>query len=151
VLIHPQSIIHSFVEYQDNSQVAQLGHPDMRIPISVCLGWPKRIQNGSGQLNLLQIPVLSFEAPDEESFPALKLCREAFSGGRGLTVALNAANEVAVGLFMEDKLSFMGISELVGKVLEKWRESDAPRTVEQILALDATARRMALEACPARG
>jgi 1-deoxy-D-xylulose-5-phosphate reductoisomerase len=151
VLIHPQSIIHSLVEYQDNSQVAQLGRPDMRIPISVCLGWPKRIQNRSAQLNLLQVPALCFEAPDEESFPALSLCREAFSGGRGLTVALNAANEVAVNLFMDEKLSFMGISELVGKVLEKWPESGSPRTLEQILALDAKARRMALEACPACG
>jgi 1-deoxy-D-xylulose-5-phosphate reductoisomerase len=146
VLVHPQSIVHSLVEYQDNSQLAQLGRPDMRIPISVCLGWPDRIQSGGGQLNLLQVPPLSFEAPDEELFPALNLCREAFSGGRGLTVALNAANEVAVALFLEDRLPFTGISKLAGKVLDAWRENTAPRTVEEILALDAQARRMTLEA-----
>ncbi|MDR2825982.1 MAG: 1-deoxy-D-xylulose-5-phosphate reductoisomerase [Deltaproteobacteria bacterium] len=145
VLVHPQSIIHSLIEYQDNSQIAQLGCPDMRIPISVCLGWPRRIQSNCRQLSLLQVPALSFEAPDEKLFPALNLCKEAFLGGRGLTVALNAANEVAVELFMQDKLSFTGISTLVGKVLNAWSENTAPRTEEHVLALDTKARRMALE------
>lgn len=145
VLIHPQSIVHSFVEYTDNSQLAQLGRPDMRIPISHCLGWPWRLNSGAGALDLLESGPLSFEKADEELFPAMRLCRLAVSGGRGLCLALNVANEVAVSLFLQDRISFTGITALVRKMLESWNESRAPANVEEALLYAEKARTLAEE------
>ncbi|MDR2892536.1 MAG: 1-deoxy-D-xylulose-5-phosphate reductoisomerase [Deltaproteobacteria bacterium] len=145
VVVHPQSLIHSMVEFEDNSILAQLGPPDMRVPIASCLGWPGRMPNRSSGLNLLGLPPLTFEAPDASNFPALNLCRAALNGGNGLSVALNAANEVAVILFMADKIGFCGISRLVAAVLEKWDQRGAPQSLEEILELDEKARRLALE------
>jgi 1-deoxy-D-xylulose-5-phosphate reductoisomerase len=152
VAVHPQSVVHSLIEYRDGSQLAQLGAPDMRLPISVCLGWPYRLTNPAPRLNLLDRPPLTFEAPDNDAFPALELCRRALSRdleqNRGRTIALNAANEVAITLFMGEKLSFTGISALVAEVLEKWPATVAPGDIDDILELDAAARRMALRFVP---
>lgn len=145
VIVHPQSIIHSLVEYKDNSRLAQLGVPDMRVPISCCLGWPRRVSSGAAELDLVRQD-LSFQEPDHEAFPALNYWKEAYSEGRGLTVALNAANEVAVELFMQDKISFPGISALARKVMDSWNEHAAPESIEDVLAMDRKARILTAEA-----
>lgn len=144
VLVHPQSIVHSLVEYGDNSRLAQLGVPDMRIPIACCLGWPRRIASGAAELDLTA-QALSFQPPDLQAFPALRYWQEAHSGGRGLTVALNAANEVAVEMFMRDEIDFTGITRLAGRVLENWKEGAAPGSIEDVLAMDKKARILAGE------
>lgn len=144
VLVHPQSVIHSIVEYADNSRLAQLGVPDMRIPIACCLGWPERIHSGAAELDLTARP-LTFEPPDLQAFPALGYWKEAHAGGRGLTVALNAANEVAVDLFLHDEIDFSGISALARRVMEDWDESAAPAGIEDVLGMDEKARRLARE------
>ncbi|MDR2504376.1 MAG: 1-deoxy-D-xylulose-5-phosphate reductoisomerase [Deltaproteobacteria bacterium] len=145
VLIHPQSVIHSLVEFKDASRLAQLGTPDMRIPISHCLGWPYRLDSGAAELNLAAVPALSFFEPDASAFPALGYWRDALAGGRGLTVALNAANEVAVALFLSGKIAFTQITGLAAMTLEQWHESSAPNDIETVLALDEQARALARE------
>lgn len=142
VIVHPQSIIHSLVEYQDNSRLAQLGVPDMRIPISCCLGWPYRLRSGASGLDLTRQD-LTFCQPDFEAFPALLYWQEAYREGRGLAVALNAANEVAVDLFMRDKIDFLGITRLARRVMDAWDESAAPASIEDVLGMDAKARAVA--------
>lgn len=144
VIVHPQSIIHSIVEYQDNSRLAQLGVPDMRIPISCCLGWPERVNSGAAELDLTRQD-LTFHNPDIEAFPALTCWQDAHSAGAGLTVALNAANEVAVDLFMQDKVDFLGITRLARRVMDAWDEPAAPSGIEEVLAMDEKARRLAGE------
>lgn len=152
VVVHPQSVVHSLIEYRDGSQLAQLGAPDMRVPIAVCLGWPYRLTNPAPRLNLLELKPLTFEAPDNEVFPALNLCRQALAldleQNRGRSIALNAANEVAITLFMGELLSFSGISSLVAEVLERWQCGAAPLNIDDILELDAEARRLALKLAP---
>src|SRR6201987_5053843 len=114
VLVHPQSIIHGMVEFSDRSVVAQLGAPDMRIPIAHCLGWPDRITKGpAARLDLAKIGQLTFEEPNFERFPALRLAYEALRTGRGATTVFNAANEVAVAAFIAGKLKFGAIARLV--------------------------------------
>lgn len=144
VLIHPQSIIHSFVEYGDHSRLAQMGVPDMRIPIACCLGWPHRITSGVAQLALSGV-ALTFEEPDTDAFPALELCRRVFEEGKGCTVALNAANETAVELFLQDRLSFPDITRLCEKTLASWNHSKQPDSLEEVLVMDGEARRLAQE------
>lgn len=144
VLVHPQSIVHSIIEYQDNSRLAQLGVPDMRIPISCCLGWPYRLRSGADELDL-SAQSLTFHKPDGETFPALRYWQEAYAGGRGLTVTLNASNEVAVALFLEERIGFMDIPALCRRVMERWNESEAPQSIEDVLGMDAKARALALE------
>src|SRR5829696_7795816 len=118
VLVHPQSVVHGLVEFRDGSFIAQLGSPDMRIPIAHCLAWPERINGPAPRLDLAQIATLTFERPDLVRFPALGLAREALEAGGGAPTVLNAANEVAVGEFLAKKLGFTGIVALVMATLD---------------------------------
>jgi 1-deoxy-D-xylulose-5-phosphate reductoisomerase len=142
VLVHPQSIVHSLVEYQDGSVLAQLSNPDMRIPIAHALAWPERIESGVESLDLVRRGPLAFEAPDLDRFPCLRLARTAAASGGAAPVVLNAANEVAVGAFLEGRLNFTGIAAVIEGVLEQGAPN-ASVGLEGILAVDAWARRQA--------
>ncbi|MCW2369703.1 1-deoxy-D-xylulose-5-phosphate reductoisomerase [Sphingobium sp. B11D3D] len=142
ILVHPQSVIHSMVEYRDRSTIAQLGCPDMRIPIACALAWPQRMETPCEALDLATLGRLDFEAPDEERFPALRLAREAIQTGGGAPAILNAANEIAVGAFLDGRIGFLDIGRIVEDVLAR---SDAGRiaTLEDVQAIDRSARAMA--------
>lgn len=142
ILVHPQSIIHSMVAYVDGSVLAQLGTPDMRTPISYTLAWPQRMEAPSARLDLGDIATLTFEAPDSERFPALRLARAALKTGGSAPTILNASNEEAVAGFLAEKVGFLDIPRIVEETLEKMPGSDI-RSVEDVLALDAEARRVA--------
>jgi 1-deoxy-D-xylulose-5-phosphate reductoisomerase len=144
VLVHPQSVIHSMVEYIDGSVLAQLGSPDMRTPIAHTLAWPQRMETPSERLNLAQIGKLEFEAPDLERFPALRLARSAMEAGGACPAILNAANEVAVAAFLEGRSGFCNIAFIVERVLERYQPA-APQSVEDVLSIDGEARRVATE------
>jgi 1-deoxy-D-xylulose-5-phosphate reductoisomerase len=139
IVIHPQSIIHSLVAYTDGSVLAQMGVPDMRTPISYCLGWPERICTQVLSLDLVKIQSLTFESPDLKKFPALSLARQSLREGQDRPTVLNAANEVAVQAFLEKKLSFLGISHVVEKVLEN-RPTTPINTLEDVFNIDAHTR-----------
>jgi 1-deoxy-D-xylulose-5-phosphate reductoisomerase len=142
VVVHPQSIVHSMVEYVDGSILAQLGNPDMRTPIAHALGWPERIGSGVESLDLVAAARLDFEAPDLVRFPALVMARAAAEAGGTAPAALNAANEVAVGAFLEGRLDFLGIPALIDSVMG--RHANAPaRQIEDILEADRWARELA--------
>jgi 1-deoxy-D-xylulose-5-phosphate reductoisomerase len=140
VLIHPQSIVHSLVEFVDGSMLAQLGSPDMRIPIAYALAWPERIETPAQRLDLAASGRLDFEAPDLERFPALRLAREALEAGGAAPIVLNAANEVAVGSFLDERLGFPDIARLVEQALEDATAFDAPASIEDVLAIDRATR-----------
>jgi 1-deoxy-D-xylulose-5-phosphate reductoisomerase len=144
VVIHPQSIIHSMVEYVDGSVLAQLGHPDMRTPIAHALAWPDRIEAGVPSLDWVAMAQLDFEAPDLNRFPALSLAIEAASSGSGAPVVLNAANEVAVSAFLRGQISFGGITYLLKEIMSTldFRE---PGTIDDVLHLDLMARKSTQE------
>jgi 1-deoxy-D-xylulose-5-phosphate reductoisomerase len=142
VIIHPQSIIHSMVEYVDGSVLAQLGHPDMRTPIAHALAWPARIDSGVSSLDLIAMQDLQFEAPDVERFPALSLAIAAASSGAGAATILNAANEIAVAAFLQQKISFGAISQLLAEVMATADYSE-PETIDAVLDVDLYARRLA--------
>ncbi len=142
ILVHPQSVIHSMVEYVDCSTLAQLGSPDMRIPIASALAWPERIATNCVPLDLTKIGNLSFEAPDIERFPALRLCRWAIQEGGAKPAILNAANEVAVAGFLGRKIGFLDIAAVVGDVLNCYAPTQ-PSTLDQLFSIDAEARRYA--------
>jgi 1-deoxy-D-xylulose-5-phosphate reductoisomerase len=142
ILVHPESIVHSLVAFRDGSLLAQLGEPDMRIPIAYTLGWPKRISAPTPRLDLGRIARLTFEAPDEERFPALPLARQALRAGGTAPTVLNAANEVAVGAFLQDRIGFLDIVAVVEAVLDAG-VGDAAASLDDILAVDALARRRA--------
>ncbi len=142
VVVHPQSVIHSMVEFGDGSVLAQLGTPDMRTPIAYCLGYPERIESGSPRLDFLRLGALQFEAPDLERFPCLGLAYRALSSGPAASIALNAANEVAVNAFLERRLSFLGIAATIECTLDALQAS-APASVEEVLEIDAWARDVA--------
>jgi 1-deoxy-D-xylulose-5-phosphate reductoisomerase len=151
VLVHPQSIIHGMVEFSDRSVVAQLGTPDMRTPIAHCLGWPDRIKGPAAKLDLASIGQLTFEAPDFERFPALRLAYESLRTGRGATTVYNAANEVAVAAFIAGKIKFGAIARLVDATIEAWIRSGnlAPLTsADDAIAIDHTARNKAATLLP---
>lgn len=118
VLVHPQSVVHSMVAYVDGSVLAQMGTPDMRVPIAHALAWPARMESPAARLDLAAIGSLEFEQPDHERFPSIALARNALSSGRGATVILNAANEIAVASFLGGKIGFLEIAEMVARVLE---------------------------------
>nr|WP_281016103.1 MULTISPECIES: 1-deoxy-D-xylulose-5-phosphate reductoisomerase [unclassified Minwuia] len=139
VLVHPQSVIHSMVEYVDGSTLAQLGSPDMRTPIASCLAWPERIAAPSPRLDLATLGQLTFQAPDPVRFPALRLARAAMEAGKGAPTVLNAANEVTVAAFLAGRIGFLRIAELVETALEMI-DSGAPDTIEAVMALDAETR-----------
>jgi 1-deoxy-D-xylulose-5-phosphate reductoisomerase len=151
VVVHPQSIIHGLVEFRDGSVIAQLGSPDMRIPISHCLAWPVRMETPAARLNLAQVSTLSFEEPDMVRFPALALARQALATGGAAPTILNAANEVAVHEFVEKRLGFSGIPALVERTLDAMERrggTKEPQTVEEALAVDHNARRVAADLLP---
>ncbi len=139
VVVHPQSIIHSLVEYTDGSQIAHMGPPDMRIAIGYCLGWPRLLQTGVPPLNLVECGPLTFEEPDISSFPCLELARESLRRGCGLPVVLNAANEVAVERFLQDRITFLAIPELIERAMGA-HDGSAPASLDDIEALDAATR-----------
>jgi 1-deoxy-D-xylulose-5-phosphate reductoisomerase len=118
ILVHPQSVIHSMVEYIDGSVLAQMGTPDMRIPISFTLGWPHRMKTPSQRLSLAEIGTLTFEPPDPERFPSLRLARQALQTGGAATTILNAANEEAVDSFLQERIGFLDIARVVEETLE---------------------------------
>jgi 1-deoxy-D-xylulose-5-phosphate reductoisomerase len=142
VVVHPQSIVHSMVEYVDGSILAQLGNPDMRTPIAHALGWPERIGSGVQSLDIVAAARLDFEAPDTGRFPALKLARDAAEAGGTAPVVLNAANEIAVGAFLGGRLGFLGIPRLIEAVLER-HEIRAADSLETVLEADRWARELA--------
>ena len=139
ILIHPQSVIHSMVEFIDGALLAQLGSPDMRIPIAYALAWPERIETPAERLDLSAIARLDFEKPDMERFPALRLAREALEKGGAAPTVLNAANEVAVAHFLEGRLGFTDIVRIVEEALD---EADFvnPRSIGDVLEVDARVR-----------
>jgi 1-deoxy-D-xylulose-5-phosphate reductoisomerase len=142
VVVHPQSIVHSMVEYVDGSILAQLGNPDMRTPIAHALGWPERIGSGVQSLDIVAAARLDFEAPDTGRFPALKLARDAAEAGGTAPVVLNAANEIAVGAFLGGRVGFLGIPRLIEAVLER-HEIRAADSLETVLEADRWARELA--------
>ena len=140
VLIHPQSVIHSLVEFVDGSLLAQLGSPDMRIPIAYALAWPERMATPAQRLDLADVARLDFERPDVDRFPALRLAREALEEGGSSPTVLNAANEVAVARFLEGSIRFTEISELAARALEDNKRT-APKSLEDVLEIDRDVRR----------
>ncbi|WP_066257568.1 1-deoxy-D-xylulose-5-phosphate reductoisomerase [Hydrogenophaga flava] len=142
VVIHPQSVVHSMVQFHDRSVVAQLGAPDMRVPIAYGLSWPERMESGAKALDFSALTALTFEKPDDLRFPGLRLAWEALDGPPGTTAVLNAANEVAVAAFLERRLRFDHIHVVNRATLEALSPSNA-NGLEALLALDEQARAMA--------
>ncbi|MCZ2496624.1 1-deoxy-D-xylulose-5-phosphate reductoisomerase [Xylophilus sp. Kf1] len=139
VVIHPQSIVHSLVQYRDGSLVAQLGLPDMRVPIAYGLAWPERIESGTPRLDFSQVAALTFEPPSPQRFPGLQLAWDALEGPDGSTAVLNAANEVAVQAFLDRRIRFDQIHAVNLQALEAV-ETGAPASLEALLDVDARAR-----------
>jgi 1-deoxy-D-xylulose-5-phosphate reductoisomerase len=144
VVIHPQSVVHSLVEYVDGSVLAQLGNPDMRVPIACGLSWPERIESGAAPLDLMDAAALAFEKPDLARFPCLRLAMEVARVGGSAPVVLNAVNEVAVAAFLGHRIGFTRIAELIAGVLERHIVAE-PESLEHVKALDAGARALAHE------
>jgi 1-deoxy-D-xylulose-5-phosphate reductoisomerase len=142
VLVHPQSVIHSLVEYIDGSVLAQLGTPDMRTPIAVALAWPERIATPGGRLDLIKAGRLDFQAPDPVRFPALTLTREALRAGGAAPTVLNAANEVAVAAFLQGRIGFLDIVRVVERILASCALPSVA-TLADVMEADADARRLA--------
>lgn len=143
IIVHPQSIIHSMVEYRDGSTLAQLGPSDMRVPIASCLAWPSRMDTPlAAQLDLAAIGELTFRAPDEKRFPATKLARQAAQAGGGIPAVLNAANEIAVDAFLNGRIGFTRIAAMVEEVLGRYAPPP-PATLGDVYDVDAQARRAA--------
>lgn len=156
VLIHPQSVIHSMVEYEDGSTLAQLGPPDMRSPIACAFAWPDRLPWPAPKLDLAAMGQLTFEAPDSEKFPAIDIARAALRAGGGAPAAMNAANEIAVAAFLDRKIGFLDIAPLVSDTLSRMNglgDLDAgvgDGALEGAMMVDASARRVAAEAVSQR-
>jgi 1-deoxy-D-xylulose-5-phosphate reductoisomerase len=148
VLIHPQSVVHSLVEYLDGSVIAQLSHPDMRVPIAHALGFPERIESGARTLDLGAVGQLSFEQPDVERFPCLGLAYGALRAGGSGPAILNAANEIAVEAFLGGRLRFTGIAPVIAETLSRVPAASAA-SLEQVMEADARARHAAAQ-CVAR-
>jgi 1-deoxy-D-xylulose-5-phosphate reductoisomerase len=140
ILVHPQSVIHSMVEYQDCSTLAQLGSPDMRIPIASALAWPERIATSCKPLDLATIGQLTFEQPDPVRFPALRLARAAVNEGGAKPAILNAANEVAVAAFLKGQIGFLEIAALVETTLTGYDPNNMPVSLDDLFSIDAAAR-----------
>jgi len=148
VLVHPQSIVHSLVDYLDGSMLAQLGRPDMRTALACALAWPERVESGVAPLDLLQIGALQFEAPDRDTFPCLDLAYAALRAGGTAPACLNAANEVAVAAFLDRRIGFLDISSVIAATLDALALSTAisgenPANLDTLIAADTQARRAA--------
>ena len=151
VLVHPQSVVHGLVEFRDGSVVAQLGSPDMRIPIAHCLAWPRRIDGPAARLDLAALRELTFEDPDLERFPALGLARRALETGGAAPTVLNAADEVAVGEFIAGRIGFPAIAALVEATLERAGAQgllEEPAGIDAALSVDHIARSLARDILP---
>jgi 1-deoxy-D-xylulose-5-phosphate reductoisomerase len=150
VLVHPQSVVHCLVQMSDGAVLAQLSCPDMRTPIAYSLAWPTRMHVPNERLNLARIGALTFEAPDMERFPALRIAKEVLDSGGSAGTVLNAANEVAVAAFLEKRLGFLGIAGLVEVTLINCHDLTGlePHTADEILEIDEEARRRARDALP---
>jgi len=140
--MHPQSVIHSLVEYVDGSVLAQLGNPDMRTPIAYALAWPDRINAGVKRLDLFEVAQLDFESPDLDRFPCLKLACDAMKIGGTSTAILNAANEIAVAEFLNGRIRFTSIAEVVEATLNNVTSNEIS-TLDDVMAADLTAREYA--------
>ena len=140
VLIHPQSVVHSLVEFIDGSVLAQLGSPDMRVPIAHALAWPERMATPADRLNLAEVGKLEFQEPDLQRFPALRMAREALEQGGSAPIVLNAANEVAVGCFLAGRIGFTEVAELVEQALDRGT-TPPPVSIEEVIAIDLETRR----------
>ena len=141
-IIHPQSVVHSLVEYVDGSLLAQLGQPDMRTPIACALAWPQRIEAGVGSLDFTQLAALEFHAPDTERFPCLRLAYDALAAGGTAPTVLNAANEVAVEAFLARRLPFPGIAQTIRAALDALPAAAAD-SLDALQEADARARETA--------
>lgn len=144
VVIHPQSVIHSMVSYEDGAVIAQLGNPDMRTPIAVALGFPERISSGVDRLDFTKLSSLTFLEPDFSRYPCLKLAMQASKSGQSATTALNAANEIAVASFLDSKIKFTDISRVVESVLSS-NLCKEPESIDEVLSIDEIARKSAAE------
>ncbi|HET9398721.1 MAG TPA: 1-deoxy-D-xylulose-5-phosphate reductoisomerase [Sphingomicrobium sp.] len=142
ILVHPQSVVHSMVEYVDGSVLAQLGSPDMRIPIASALSWPRRMETPALRLDLARIGSLSFEAPDLVRFPALRVAREAMEAGGAAPIVLNAANEEAVASFLARRIGFLDIVRTVEEALARM-DAAAPHSIAEVIDIDRRARALA--------
>ena len=142
VIVHPQSVVHSFVEYIDGSMLAQLGMPDMRTPIAYCLAWPERMESPSARLDLAAVAKLEFEAPDHDRFPALGLAMAALRTGGSAPAVLNAANEVAVAAFLAGEIGFLDIAAIVADTLAEVAAAPVA-SLDEVVAIDGVARRVA--------
>jgi len=153
IVVHPQSVIHSMVEYVDGSVLAQLGTPDMRTPIASCLAWPDRMESPSEKLDFAKVNTLTFEPPDPERFPALRLIREAVARGGAYPAVLNAANEVAVASFLSQRLSYLDIAAVTETVMNDVARENWPgtlSTLDDVHHADKEARRLAESCAEAR-
>jgi len=144
ILVHPQSVIHSLVEYVDGSVIAQLGSADMRIPIAHALAWPRRMPTPAEPLDLGKLQTLTFEEPDIDRFPALRISRSALEAGGAAPVVLNAANEVAVAAFLDRRIGFADIVTTVDRALQQIRPA-APQSIADVIDIDREVRKKARE------
>jgi 1-deoxy-D-xylulose-5-phosphate reductoisomerase len=149
VLVHPQSVVHGMVCYRDGSVLAQLGSPDMRVPIAHTLAWPRRLATAAPRLDLAAIGRLEFAAPDTERFPALRLARDALCAGGAAPTILSAANEIAVAAFLARQIGFLDIAAVVSLVLDEMGPLAAD-TLDAVIDLDARARVAATRFCARR-
>jgi 1-deoxy-D-xylulose-5-phosphate reductoisomerase len=147
VVIHPQSVIHSMVEFPDGSVLAQMGTPDMRTPLAYALAWPERVTSGAQRLDFARLGELTFEAPDLQRFPCLGFAYAALRHGRAASAVLNAANEVAVQAFLEGRLRFTGIAGTIERVLEAYDPAQ-PSGIDEVLEIDRRAREVATGMLP---
>ena len=150
VLVHPQSIVHGMVEFRDGSMIAQLSSPDMRVPIAHCLAWPERIEGAAQRLDLAKVATLTFEAPDPDQFPALRVARAAMDAASGATTILNAANEIAVEAFLSKRLGFGAIVPLVEETMlaaQRRGINHEPENVDDALSIDHISRSLAESSC----
>jgi 1-deoxy-D-xylulose-5-phosphate reductoisomerase len=151
IVVHPQSVIHSMVAYRDGSVLAQLGTPDMRVPITHALGWPARIDGPAARLDFTSLSALTFERPDSGRFPSLRLAREALVAGGFAPIVMNAANEAAVSAFLARRIGFLDIARVVEDVMIGWEQPSTPvQSLQEIHATDLEARRRAEKACQSR-
>jgi 1-deoxy-D-xylulose-5-phosphate reductoisomerase len=151
IVIHPQSIIHSMVELADSSVLAQLGWPDMKLPILCCMSWPERIETPWRRLDLTEVGSLSFRQPDAARYPCMGLAYAAGRAGGTMPAVLNAANEQAVALFLEERIHFLDIPRLIEQVCERHGPDRMPKpSLEDVLAVDGWARRAVEEAASRR-